>query len=588
MKLRFRRWASVGIGALALALAGCGASNAATGASSSSGIAPGLNTKSITLVGAVQAEPNNWSPFVSTSTCSTLNFSVGGQAYVPLVWIAKNDSINYSTGYGIAQSITPSNNNTTWTIKLNPVWRWSNGQPVTAQDVVFDWDVLNASTSSSAPWTTCGIGIGGMGGGIVTSVTATGQYTVVMKTAKPEGAVWFEHNLIAQIIPAPKAVWDKYPNNMTQELQYIASLWNEPSNPVYKVIDGPYGYGTYVNNEYWTLVANPKFSGTPKPQIQKLVFEYDTSDQNVFAGLRKGTYATADIPDAYLPDKKQIEPAYRVTAAGFGFCFNYMVVNQDPANSPNGIGAAFDLQYVRQAMQMGIDQPAIIKDFYHGLAVPTYDPVPSVPKNSYYDPHITKITFNPAKGKQLLIAHGWKEVNGVMTKGSQKLQFTWLVLSGDTTTANIAQLIKQDWAAEGIDATIKELPFNQILTTTATTNKNWAAAWWGGGWCYEPDYYPSGDGLFNEPSFDGGYNNPKMNQLITASTEAKTPSQAQQTLNAYQEFAATNLPVLFIPSPGGVTAIKPGLNGVNRSFNPITVETWLNDWRVGKTAPNMP
>src|SRR5579875_1409106 len=576
MKSRFRSWAAAGVGALALVLAGCGAAPT----SQSHGIAPGLNPNSITLVGAVQAEPNNWSPFYSTSTCSVLNASVFGMAYMPLVYISKTDGISYAPGYGLAQSITPSNNDTTWTIKLNPLWHWSNGAPVTAQDVVFTWDVLNASTAKSAPWTTCGIGIGGMGEGVVTSVTAQGQYTVVMKTAKPEGPVWFEHNLIAQIVPVPKAVWDKYPTNMNQELSWIMSVWNKPANPVFNVVDGPYHYGPYVTDEYWTLLANPNFSGTPKPEIKKILFQYDTSDANVFAGLRKGIYASAGIPDSYLPDKKQLESKYNVVPAPNGFCFNYMVVNQDPTNSPNGIGAAFDQAYVRQALQMGIDQPAIIKDFYHGLAVPTYDPVPSVPKNNYYDPNITKLTYDPTKGKQLLESHGWKEVNGVMTKGNLKLQFQWLVLSGDTTTDNIAQLIKADWAQEGISVNIKELPFNQILTTTATTNKNWAAAWWGGGWCYEPDYYPSGDGLFNQPTFDGGYNDPHMNQLITASTTAKTPAAAQQTLDAYQEYAATNLPVLYIPTPGSLEANKPGLNGVNSSFNPITVQTWLNDWRI--------
>ncbi len=587
MKSRFRSWAFAGVGALALVLAGCGAGNAA-GSSASSSIAPGLNNKSITLVGAVQAEPNNWTPFYSTSTCSTLNASVFGLAYMPLVWISKTDAINYSSGYGLAQSITPSNNDTVWTIKLNPLWHWSNGHPVTAQDVVFTWDVLNASTASNAPWTTCGIGIGGMGGGVVTSVTAQGQDTVVMKTSAPEGPTWFEHNLIAQIVPVPKSIWDKYPTNMTKELKFIESLWATPSSPVFNVVDGPYHYGPMVQSEYWTLLANPKFSGQPKPTIQKIVFTYNTSGANIWAGMRKGEYAAASVPSSYYPDRAQLKGIYNVSTAPYGFCFNYMVLNQDPTASMNGIGAAFSQTAVRQAMQMGIDQPAIIKDFYHGLAVPTYSPVPSVPHNAYYDPNITKLAFNPQAGKKLLTSNGWHEVNGVMEKNGQKLQFQWLVVSGSTTTSNIAQLIKSNWAQEGIQATIKELPFNQILTTTATTNKNWAAAWWGGGWCYEPDYYPSGDGLFNQPAFDGGYNSKTLDHLITLSTQATTPSSAQAALDKYQEFLAKNVPVLFLPTATTVQGIKPGLTGVNNGFNPITVESWLNDWRVGKAPPFMP
>jgi peptide/nickel transport system substrate-binding protein len=585
MKSRFRSWAAAGVGALALVLAGCGATTSSPGSSS---IAPGLNNSSMQLLGGSQVEPNNWFPIAATANCSTVNGGVTGLMYMPLLWVSKTDAIN--TSEGIASGLTASNNDTTYTITMNPKWHWSNGTPVTAQDVVFGWDIINASVQKGAPWETCGVGIGGIGNTppLITSVTAQGQYTVVIKTSKPIGADWFEHNALTQLIPIPKATWDKYPNNMNQELSYIENVWNKPTDPKYQVIDGPYAFNSFVNNEYWSLVANPKFDGTPKPTIKKLVFLYDTSDANIFASLKKGQFAEAGIPSAYFNERNQLKKNYLIENAPPGFCFNYMVVNQSPTQSPNGIGAAFDQQYVREAMQLGIDQPAIVKDFYNNLAVPTYDPVPSQPPNQYYDPNITKYTYNPAKGKQLLISHGWKDVNGVMTKGNLKLQFTWLVISGDTATDNIAQLIKADWAQEGIQATIKLLTFNQIIQEASTTSTQWAAAWWGGGWCYEPDYYPSGDGLLDEPTYDGGYNNATMDKLINETVNAKTPAQAKAAMDAYQVFASQNVPVLYIPSASGVEAVKPGLNGVNSSFNPITVQTWINDWRIGSPAPPIP
>ena len=571
MKWQWRGWTVGIVGALALVLAGCGA---ATTPSSSSGVAPGLNNNEITLLGGIQVEPNFWFPIMSNTTCSTAN-GLSGLMYLPLLHISRTDGINFSRS--IASGITVSNNDTTYTITLNPKWHWSNGQPVTAANVVFGWDIIQASSQPNAPWTYCGDGIGGVPQDFK-SVTAPNPTTVVVTTTKAVNPVWFEHNGLGQLIPIP-SVWNKH-KNMTRELQFIQQEGNSPSNSLFSVIDGPYAFGSFVDNEYWTMVANPKYDGH-QATIKKLLFEYETSSSNAFAAMRKGTFATAGLPDSYYPDRNQLTKNYLVETAPYGFCFNYMVPNLS-SQAPGGMGSIFNQLYVRQALQLGIDQAAIVKDFDHGLAQPTYGPVPSVPPNKYYDPNIPKYVFNPAKGKKLLEDHGWRMVNGVMTKGHQKLAFTWLVVSGSNTVTNTAVLIKADWAQEGIDATIKEEPFNQVI---ATPPSKFQLEWWGGGWCYEPDYYPTGGGLFatGAASNAGDYSNGKMNQLIQATYSPQTPASAQKALDAYQVYAAQQLPVLYLPTATSLELVKPGLHGVNSDFNPITVGTSFNRWTIGKT-----
>src|SRR5579875_1022073 len=167
MKSRFRSWTAAGVGALALVLAGCGAQ-----APTSGGVAPGLSNTAIKLIGGVQVEPNNWFPISATANCSTANGAVTGLMYMPLLWVSKTDAIN--TTEGVASGLSVSNNDTTYTITMNPKWHWSTGQPVTAQDVVFGWDIINASVQKGAPWETCGVGIGGIGSNppLIQSVTA--------------------------------------------------------------------------------------------------------------------------------------------------------------------------------------------------------------------------------------------------------------------------------------------------------------------------------------------------------------------------------------------------------------------------------
>lgn len=554
--------------ALLMTLAACGTSNSATASGGS-----------VTLVGGVQSEVNWWFPTDSAAACGTQNATTAALLYRPLLFISDTDGINFHRS--IASGITVSNHDQTYTVHLNPKWHWSNGQPVTAQDAAYSYDIIRAANQPNAPWSDCFTGVGGMPS-LWKSVTTPNAETLVVTTTEPVNPVWFEHNGLAQLIPIPKSVWD-HSSTMTGELTYISKVANAPSNSVFKVVDGPYKIGTFVNDQYWTLLANPKYDGGHKATITKLLFEYETSSSTEFVALRRKTFATAGVPNSYYKDHKELTAlGYKLSVSPYSFCFNYMVPNMSSA-AP-GIGNLFSHLYVRQALQMGIDQPAIIKDFDLGLAVETNGPVPALPKNQYYDPHITKYAYNLQAAKALLEAHGWSLQNGVMTKGAQKLQFTFLIASGSTTDTNIAQLIQYDWAKEGVKVTLDQLPFNQVVSTIAApTNKDkWDMVWWGGGYCYVPNYYPLGTDLFtpNGGVNFGSYQSAEMTLLMKEAHTAPS-SKSKQIMDEYQAYASKELPVLYMPTATSYQVTLPTVHGVTSQYNPITTDQWYNNWTIG-------
>lgn len=571
----WRRLAVAAVSGLSLILAGCGAS----AASSSTGVAPGLNEKVITLLGGVQAEPNSWFPITSDSTCTTVNSAVTSLMYVPLVYVDSHDVINYSRS--VASGISVSHDDSVYTVKLNPKWHWSNGNPVTASDVVYAWDIILAASQPNAPWAYCADGSGGIPVDWK-SVVAKNPTTLVITTTKPVNPVWFEYNGISELIPIPKSQFDVH-KNMTKELNYITSIENQPSNPAFHVVDGPYVEGTFTNNDEWTMVANPHYDGH-KANIKTLLFEYETSTANQWAQMHKGIYATASIPNSFYDQRSELPSYYKDSAEPYSFCFNYMVPNMS-SETPGGMGPIFSKLYVRQALQMGIDQPAMVKDLLHGLAVTESGPVPEYPKTQFYDPNTPSYPYNPAKGKALLEKHGWTEnSHGVMTKDGKELAFTFMVASGSNTDNNIAQLIKEDWSKEGIDATIREEPFNQVV---ALTNSQFQLEWWGGGWCYGAED-PTGGALFGTGSVanTGMYSNSEMNHLIAETHAPSTLAQAKQRMDAYQVYAAEQLPVLWMPNSTGLQVIKEGLHGVNSDYNTLSGYEAYNRWTVGKTGPS--
>ncbi len=135
-----------------------------------------------------------------------------------------------------------------------------------------------------------------------------------------------------------------------------------------------------------------------------------------------------------------------------------------------------------------------------------------------------------------------------MQRNGQKLAFPFLYMSASQTDTNVAQLLQQDWAKEGVQVTLRSLAFNQVIATASpSTPTKWTMASWGARWFYGSDYYPTGGGLYAT----GGSANSTMNTLIAQTYAPGTPAQEQQRLDAYQAYVAQQLPGLYLPESVG-------------------------------------
>lgn len=555
-------------------LAGCGSTTTTQGHTTKVG-----GTAVMAL--PANASPNWFFPIEAATAFSVYNSQVSFWMYRPLLYIDSKDGIDFSRS--VASSVKSNASGTQYTITIGNKYKWSNGKPVTAQDVVFSWDIIKEASSgaSSLPWTYGGAGIGGVPADW-TSVKAVGTKEVVVTLSKSVNQTWFEHNGLGQIIPVPKAIWDKYPGNWTQELKYIQSLANSPKAPQFRVVDGPYKFDSMQANNYWSFVPNPSYGGH-KSSISKLIYQYETSSSQEFTALKTGSLSVGYLPSSLWNARKTLADDKLFIQYPFGF--NYMVPNLNP-KAMNHLGPALSNRYVREALQMGIDQKGII-GLNHGYGVVEDTTVPSEPKTEFYDPALATplYAFNPKAGKKLLEAHGWSEVKGVMTKNGVALSFPVIYSSGSNTLTNEMELIKSDWAKEGVDITLDSQPFNNVVTIgTPATPSKWAMMNWGGGWTYEPDYYPTGGGLMAAGSAAnyGSYSNSTMNQLVQASYKPGTRQQNLQALFNYEAFARKHVPVLWLPWLPSFNEYSSKISGFNKSTNPVTDLVSPNYWTLSQ------
>lgn len=292
-------------------------------------------------------------------------------------------------------------------ITLRKGVRFSNGDALTAQDVVFSWNRLKANGFSDRIART------------LTSWEVTGPYNLVARFAQPE---------IGVIPSLGFPIVDSTYFNRVGEAQFKAR----------PIGSGPYMISSIVPDQSVTLVRNPRYWGK-KPSIPRAVFQTVTDDTSRVAKLQTGAADIAmQIPFRNVAAVKR-KGFKTVTLAPSGssvyVAFKYQRgADQTPWADPR----------VREAVALAIDRNAIVKKLLKGI--PKYYPF-LAPRDLGYDPSLKPYPYDPVKAKQLLAQAGYP--NGFSTN------LPYLnAQAGMTETANAAALYLQQ---VGIKATPQPL-----------------------------------------------------------------------------------------------------------------------------------
>ncbi|WP_084660337.1 ABC transporter substrate-binding protein [Ferrithrix thermotolerans] len=330
-----------------------------------------------------------------------------------------------------------------------------------------------------------------------------------------------------------------------------------------------------------------------KPSSSSFVEPPFTSESSEFNEL-----ASKGLQYGYLP-VSDITQQSRLASLGYTlspcklFGFDFWVEN---FNNPV-LGPVFRQLYFRQALQHLVDETQWIKSFLHGLAVPTYSPVPTGVANPFAD-SLSKTGiygFSVAQAKQLLVSHGWKVVpNGVSTcirpgmasnecgagvSAGTALTIPLLFASGTTSLAQEMQAYKSVAAQVGIQINLSEAPFSKVIASKAPSSGptcTWGMANWGGGWSYGPDYSPTGGELFSSGVRVGFSKVVPETVTLIDNTHTAPPSESQAALDAYQNFMIKEAPVVYQPYPPyQLSEIASNLKGVDQSpYGNLTPEYW--------------
>jgi peptide/nickel transport system substrate-binding protein len=575
----------------------------------------------VTLAEAPDAPPNYIFPMYAAQYCGTNNVQeLNTMLYRPLYWYGNNYSptVDYNDSIGTKPVFTQGDR--TVTIHLNH-YTWSDGEQVTSRDLVLWMNILKADPAHEwclyAP---------GLFPDNVVGYSAPNPTTFVMHLNRAYNPTWFLYNELSQIYPLPMA-WDrtslsqKAPSPNAKHLPDTtkagaAAVYNFlntqslkisdwASSPLWSVVDGPWKVASTTSNGGVTFVPNKDYSGPTKASVSKFSEVPFTSESALVDQVKAGGPSGLNV--AYIPAQDQPltssfqAQGYDVNKASV-YSFNYIPLNY---NNPR-VGPIFRQLYFRQTLQHLVDQKGWIKSFLHGAAVPTYGPVPLAPSTKLLTgvaSTTSPYAFSVTDASKLLKANGWKVVPGGasycekpgtaagdcgkgITKGEQ-ISFNIDYESGVTVVQEEMEDLQSQASKVGIKINVTTHPADDVFAAAAHCSANqakckWTSEYWGSGWVYFPDYYPTGEYMFSSGSIDNysSYVSPEMNRLVH-NTVVSSASEERQNMKKFVQYAEKQLPVLFAPTSIGTfgasagTLIDNKLGGyAANAFGFLTPEDW--------------
>jgi peptide/nickel transport system substrate-binding protein len=463
-----RAWPAFACLALALT-AGVGTAVALAGGDSSTAATP-KRGGSITI-----ARIEDSQSFDKTNVFQNESIWIVEQINEPL-YLAGNDGKTLRPW--LATSYTRSKDGKTYTFKLRPGVKFSNGKAMTSADVKFSIDDARAQSKG---W--------GYLDAAIKSIEAPNPSTVVFHLKYPWAPFLADVGLFANGI---------VPNNFGGEKR--AAFYKHP------VGTGPFMWDKRVVGQSVTLKRNPHYWQKGKPYLDSVTWTYVSAQNTRELQLRGGQIQVDEFPP--FNSIKKLQNTDGVTMSLFPSTrTDYLDINE--AYPPLAD------RHVRRAISYAIDRNAIIKSVLFGYGKPANSFLP--PQVPFYDPEAPGIQYDLAKAKAEL----------AKSKFPKGFKVTLLVGAGEQVENAMGQILQQSLKEIGIDVTFKTQDTSTEFQSIQARKYQLAFSYWTMD-IADPDELVtfSVDPAGGAQSFYTGYKNPLVIKL--SHQAQREPNQAKR------------------------------------------------------------
>ena len=352
----------------------------------------------------------------------------------------------------IKVSVNPEEKTVTY--KINPNFKWSNGEPVTTKDIVKTYEIfanqdyiVSSKSLRFSKNRKAIVGIEEYNEGKadkISGLEVIDDSTMKIHLKEMTPSVYWGGNFVPEFVNAKQ--FEGIPMDKITESDALRK------NPLSY---GPYVIKEIVQGEKVIFEANPYYyKGEPK--IKRLEMEILPPSQQV-AAIKAGKYdIVLKVSPEIFPELEKLDNINILTKKAGSM--NYIAFKlgkwddekNEVVTDPNS--KMYDLN-LRKAIAYAIDMDAVSKQFYHGLSTPAKSQLsPLFP--SLHNPEINGFKQDVEKAKQLLDEAGFKDVDGDGIregKDGKPVKYTLAMMSGGEIAEPLAQYYIQQWKAIGLD-----------------------------------------------------------------------------------------------------------------------------------------
>jgi peptide/nickel transport system substrate-binding protein len=367
----------------------------------------------------------------------------------------------------------------TYTYTLKPNLKWSDGQPLTADDFIFTLDVIFDPTTQT-----------------------TARDGMLIDVAQPDGSMkrvpfqykkiddrtlqftlptkWAPAETIFSISPLPKHIL---------EASYKAGKFNSTygidTPPSQLVSCGPYIMSEFVPSQRIVYKPNPYFwrktdGGQQLPYIASYNYTIVPDFNATQLTFQGGQSDVLDVAANMFPTIKKGEAKgdYTVVSLGPSWGFNYLCLNMNPSSkNDKDLTALFRDVRFRHAISYAINRERIATEVFQGLAHPLYTPI--TPANMpYFNPNVVRYDYDLNKAKQMLTSIGLTKLPDGMYAfpGTQKeIKFNIITNTENQQRKEAASIIQEDLKNIGLNVTFTPINFNDMVRRIDAEPYDWQA-----------------------------------------------------------------------------------------------------------------
>lgn len=503
----------------------------------------------------VLSDIDRMNPYLSTDNSAT---------YVQaLIWETLTGSNPRTLAFipGLAELPVESPDHLTWTFKMDRGAHWSDGQPVTAADIIFSYKtvmnpmIINASAIR-----------GYFNPDLDSAYYPNGdQSQVALHFRKYRYDMEYIINYV-KILPKhifdPKGLTDKMswadlhdPNSKNPALADFATWFQDEKigrDSSYLVGSGPYKFLQWITNDRITLQKDTNYWGKNhawgEAYPDKIIFK-TIKDQNATLTALKAK--DIDITEG-LNASQYLNSFDTATLKGlkkdtvYENAYSYLAWNnQRPL---------FRSKKTRQALTMLVNREEIRDKVLHGLAKLQDGPV--APTQPNFDATVKESSFNVEAGKKLLAEDGWtpgsdgilqKTIDGKVTP----FKFTFQVNSGNESRKQILLVVSQELKKVGIDAGVQEIEWSVYLENQKSHNYDACYSAWIGNAGVEDDIFQlwHSSQIANKGSNFYGFSDPAADKLLADMQTEPDKAKRFDMSHQIQHIIVEDQPVTFMFSP---------------------------------------